>query len=168
METFEVGDIVKLTGNGWGFGRFSRFKRGELVQVQNTLGPAGWAIFGGFFGVDPDPNGTYGGEVYARKTNLTYPANDKGANQNFDAQVSDVLDDVESLLTRKNKAYGNSALEPVRVFSTADPVEQLRVRIDDKLSRLKSSLNNDNEDTVLDLMGYLVLLRIATRKQDTE
>lgn len=84
----------------------------------------------------------------------------------FDVQVSDVLDEVESLLTRKNAAYGNSALEPVRVFSTADPVEQLRVRIDDKLSRLRSSLNDDNEDTVLDLMGYLVLLRIATRKQD--
>lgn len=85
----------------------------------------------------------------------------------FELEVSEVLDEVEALLNRKNKAYGDSALNPVRVFSTADPVEQIKVRIDDKLSRLKSS-TDDNEDTVLDLMGYLVILRIATRKQDSE
>lgn len=86
----------------------------------------------------------------------------------FEFDVTQVVEEVRATLLAKNKAYGNSALEPVRVFSTADPVEQLKVRLDDKLSRLKSSLNDDNEDTVLDLMGYLVLLRIATRKQDSE
>lgn len=85
----------------------------------------------------------------------------------FKADVTRELLQVHNMLVSKNEAYGNSALEPVRVFSTSDPVEQLRVRIDDKLSRLKSSAA-DNEDTVLDLMGYLVLLRIATRKQDSE
>lgn len=88
------------------------------------------------------------------------------ASEDFGISVQQVVNEVRDTLIAKNKAYGNSALEPVRVFSTADPVEQIRVRIDDKLSRLKSSLNDDNEDTVLDLMGYLVLLRIATRKQD--
>lgn len=39
------------------------------------------------------------------------------------------------MLLAKNAAYGNSALEPVRIFSKADPTEQIRVRIDDKLSR---------------------------------
>lgn len=86
----------------------------------------------------------------------------------FENDVSEILGTVQTTLFRKNRAYGDSALNPVRVFSTADPVEQLRVRIDDKLSRLKSQANGDNEDTVLDLMGYLVLLRIATRKQETE
>lgn len=92
------------------------------------------------------------------------PASDTS---DFGVSVQQVVNEVRDTLIAKNKAYGNSALEPVRVFSTADPVEQLRVRIDDKLSRLKSSAV-DNEDTVLDLMGYLVLLRIATRKQDSE
>jgi len=32
--------------------------------------------------------------------------------------------------------YGNLALAPLRIFSRADPVEQLNVRIDDKLSRI--------------------------------
>lgn len=101
-----------------------------------------------------------------KKANNTEPLTDATeAESDFSIEVSEVLDEVEALLNRKNKAYGNSALEPVRVFSTADPVEQIKVRIDDKLSRLKSS-TDDNEDTVLDLMGYLVLLRIATRKND--
>lgn len=86
--------------------------------------------------------------------------------EDFEFDVTQVVEEVRSTLLAKNKAYGNSALNPVRVFSTADPVEQLRVRIDDKLSRLKSQSSSDNEDTILDLMGYLVLLRIATRKQD--
>lgn len=69
------------------------------------------------------------------------------------------------MLIAKNQAYGNSALEPVRVFSQASPVEQILVRIDDKLSRLargaSASEGADKEDVVLDLIGYLILLRLA-------
>jgi hypothetical protein len=66
------------------------------------------------------------------------------------------------MLVAKNAAYGNSALAPVRVFSRATPIEQLLVRIDDKLSRLARGASA-GEDVELDLMGYLVLLRIARR-----
>jgi hypothetical protein len=38
------------------------------------------------------------------------------------------------MLLSKNASYGNSALEPVRIFSKADPVEQLKVRLDDKVA----------------------------------
>jgi len=79
---------------------------------------------------------------------------------------ADVLDDelqeIREFLISKNQAYGNSAVEPVRVFSKADAVEQIRVRIDDKISRLMRG-RADGEDTELDLLGYLVLLRVATR-----
>jgi hypothetical protein len=70
---------------------------------------------------------------------------------------------VAELLVAKNRAYGDSALDPLRVFSRADPVEQLRVRIDDKLSRIARG-DSAGEDTVLDLLGYLVLLRVAQGK----
>lgn len=72
-------------------------------------------------------------------------------------------------LMRKNAAYGDSALNPVRVFSRADVVEQIKVRIDDKLSRLSRghSLPDESlDDTVTDLMGYLVLLKIATARSN--
>ena len=70
-------------------------------------------------------------------------------------------------LIEKNQDYGNSVLEPERVFSNADPEEQIKVRLDDKLSRLKSGPKNfDDEDTTLDLLGYLVFLRISRRDDD--
>ena len=64
---------------------------------------------------------------------------------------------LEDTLVAKNRAYGDSARRPVRVFSSASPVEQIRVRLDDKLSRIERG-DDAGEDTVLDLMGYLVLL----------
>lgn len=71
---------------------------------------------------------------------------------------------VGGFLARKNKAYGNSALSPMRIFSNASLEEQLRVRIDDKLSRLKGG-HTAGEDVILDLTGYLVLL-LASRAQE--
>lgn len=77
----------------------------------------------------------------------------------------DILDEclgIAEMLIEKNRAYGNSALQPVRVFSKASSEEQLLVRIDDKLSRLARG-SAAGEDVVADLIGYLVLLRIARR-----
>lgn len=72
-----------------------------------------------------------------------------------------VCDEVRDLLVEKNKRYGNSATDPIRIFSRSSSEEQLRVRIDDKLSRLSRGTALDDEDTVLDLIGYLILLRVS-------
>ena len=72
--------------------------------------------------------------------------------------------DLCAMLLKKNAAYGNSALDPLRLFSKASPQEQLRVRIDDKLSRLRSA-QVDTEDMVSDLLGYLILLRVSGKLQ---
>lgn len=71
-------------------------------------------------------------------------------------------DTIKALLIKKNEAYGDSAMRPVRIFSKASPVEQILVRIDDKLSRLARG-SAAGEDVIQDLIGYLVLLRIAQR-----
>lgn len=68
---------------------------------------------------------------------------------------------IQDMLLEKNRKYGNSALDPVRVFSKANKAEQIRVRIDDKLSRMKNLQDDDNEDVINDLIGYLILLKIA-------
>ncbi len=81
----------------------------------------------------------------------------------FSLDVDQVLRSLAQMLVSKNKKYGNSALKPSRIFSDADAVEQIKVRIDDKLSRMMTG-TKDNEDTVMDLMGYLVLLRIAEKE----
>lgn len=83
----------------------------------------------------------------------------------FSDQVNKVLDEIKDLLIAKNQKYGNSALEPLGVFSKLSAQEGLLVRIDDKLKRIKNgSLEKDDEDVVNDLIGYLVLLKILTRK----
>ena len=71
--------------------------------------------------------------------------------------------ELRDFLHEKNRKYGNSALDPVRILSKASPVEQILVRIDDKLSRLRSGQTDDTEDVEWDLLGYLLLLRVARK-----
>lgn len=82
-----------------------------------------------------------------------------------------VCQEIAELLVSKQKSYGNSALDPIRIFSKADAVEQIKVRIDDKLSRLARGHAMPDEslrDTRRDLLGYLVLLEIAERRASSE
>lgn len=84
-------------------------------------------------------------------------------------KIEATCDSIKKLLLDKNAKYGNSALNPVRVFSKADNVEQLLVRIDDKLSRIArgAGMKATDEDTLNDLIGYLILLKIA-KNNDAE
>ena len=82
-------------------------------------------------------------------------------NNFFAVKVCVVLDEIRDLLIAKNRKYGNSALEPLGVFSQLSAKDGLLVRIDDKLKRIKNgSLERDDEDVINDLIGYLVLLKI--------
>lgn len=84
------------------------------------------------------------------------------------AQIALVCDDIKDLLLEKNRKYGDSALNPNRIFSKADAVEQILVRIDDKLNRIQkgAGLLANDEDVVSDLIGYLVLLKIALKRSN--
>jgi phytoene dehydrogenase-like protein len=69
------------------------------------------------------------------------------------------LDEIKALLIEKNLKYGDSVANPKRIFSRASAMEQVLVRIDDKLSRI-STMGPEaalDEDTVRDLIGYLAL-----------
>lgn len=84
--------------------------------------------------------------------------------------IKEECDGVKDLLIEKNKKYGNSAIEPKRIFSSSNSIEQIKVRIDDKLSRIQNATNsesevNEDEDVELDLIGYLILLRVAKKIQ---
>ena len=79
--------------------------------------------------------------------------------------IARVCDKVKQLLLQKNMQYGDSALNPIRVLSKAGPIEQILVRIDDKLNRIKQgNILGDDEDVVMDLIGYFVLLKIALER----
>ena len=81
----------------------------------------------------------------------------------FKEDLTSALFEIEKLLLEKNKSYGDSALDPIRIFSKSDTIEQLNVRIDDKLSRLKRG-NDAGEDVILDLLGYLLIYRIQQKR----
>lgn len=116
------------------------------------------------------------GEEFPRPAELTSPyvvqcsrccgdaqrVSGAGGDTDTQEKIRVACDSIRDMLLAKNKAYGDSAINPLRVFSSADPAEQLRVRIDDKLSRLARGQQKEQvpEDTVRDLIGYLVFLLV--------
>jgi len=80
----------------------------------------------------------------------------------FADKLDKVSSEVVALLKSKNKAYGNTALDPVQIFSRLDATEAICARIDDKIMRIKNKgINDQTEDTVDDLIGYLLLLKMS-------
>jgi hypothetical protein len=83
----------------------------------------------------------------------------------FDTETQALIvqqcDEICAMLLEKNRKYGDSAICPMRLFSKSSPVEQINVRLDDKLSRIKTAAADDQEDAELDLIGYLILKRVA-------
>jgi hypothetical protein len=65
-------------------------------------------------------------------------------------------------LIEKNDLYGDSLHRP-GIFGL-DPEVGLMARIQDKLARIQAvGLTEDTEDTIFDLIGYLIHLRIARK-----
>jgi len=82
--------------------------------------------------------------------------------------IKEVGRDIVMLLIEKNKAYGDTANHPPQIFSKLSAKEGILARIDDKLSRIKNKGINDNtEDSVKDLIGYLILLKVQLKKENT-
>jgi hypothetical protein len=80
----------------------------------------------------------------------------------FDEKLDIITQSVTDLLKSKNKSYGDSALNPAGIFSKLDATEALCARIDDKIMRIKNKgINDETEDTVNDLIGYLLLLKMS-------
>ena len=78
--------------------------------------------------------------------------------------IARVCKEVTDLLISKNRSYGDSALHPSRIFSKTNNVEQLLVRIDDKLSRIQNGHDWPGDNEIDDLLGYLILLKIAKER----
>jgi hypothetical protein len=87
----------------------------------------------------------------------------------FDNMLVKILEEIGNLLIQKNIKYGDSALNPVRIFSKAEPQEQIKVRIDDKISRLvRGDALHEDEDVVMDLIGYFIILQMCNKYGNEE
>tara|TARA_R110002020_G_scaffold182743_11_gene378498 strand:- start:2992 stop:3390 length:399 start_codon:yes stop_codon:yes gene_type:complete len=80
--------------------------------------------------------------------------------------IMKVTDEMRDLLIEKNRAYGDSATNPTNVFSEGSAIDSICARIDDKLMRIQNKgINDKTEDTISDLIGYLILLKVALHKE---
>ena len=83
--------------------------------------------------------------------------------------IKEVGREIVMLLIEKNKAYWDTANHPPQIFSKLSAREGILARIDDKLSRIKNKgLNDLTEDSVADLIGYLILYKVQVRKEENK
>jgi len=92
----------------------------------------------------------------ANQRKETIPENIQGSQ----GRIRQVAESIRDLVLEKNKRYGDSALTPVNVFSKLDAGSSIKVRLDDKLSRIINSEELRRND-VADVMGYLILLCVS-------
>jgi DNA polymerase II large subunit len=88
------------------------------------------------------------------KSTNTYKVNIENNN------ITKVLNAMNILLQYKNQKYGNSALQPINVFSKESSEGSILIRLDDKLSRIKNS-DTLRKNDISDIMGYLTLLCVS-------
>jgi len=82
--------------------------------------------------------------------------------------IADVCNNIKDMLIEKNKSYGDSALDPIRIFSKANSDEQIKIRIDDKLSRISRGSEFYGDNDLDDLIGYLILLKVSKVYNNTK
>lgn len=79
-------------------------------------------------------------------------------------EISVTCDNIKRLLLEKNVAYGNSALSPISIFAKDGAASGIAHRIDDKLNRIKNNQSYPGDNDLDDLIGYLILYKIALDK----
>lgn len=72
-------------------------------------------------------------------------------------KIVEICDAIKDLLLYKNKKYGDSALHPNNIFYKGDSTNSIKIRLDDKVGRIKNCEETRVND-VSDLIGYSVLL----------
>lgn len=88
----------------------------------------------------------------------------------IDELINDACDEIKRLLLAKNHKYSNSLhRQPSEnPLFEIDSITGIKARINDKMNRIKQTgLNDDTEDTLDDLIGYLIHLKIAYQIKST-
>lgn len=84
-------------------------------------------------------------------------------------KIKMVCDNMKDLLLYKNEKYGDSALHPNNIFYKGDSTNSIKIRLDDKVGRIKNSQETRVND-VADVIGYCILLLVSmdVKKEDFE
>lgn len=86
-------------------------------------------------------------------------------------KIHEITDAMKDLLLYKNQKYGDSAINPKKIFYKGDSTNSILIRLDDKLGRVISNPDDKPRvNDVCDIIGYCVLLLISmgVSKEDIE
>ncbi|USH44470.1 hypothetical protein SEA_CASSITA_15 [Microbacterium phage Cassita] len=161
MTAFKVGDRVRLTGKSWSEPEWD-LPDGAVVTVERIDGQGNiWAD--GEAGTVGNRNGLYSASNPEGSGDFSCElvSGNSEESSSFEQSVHYHTNKIADLLIAKNLSYGDSALNPVRIFSKANRMEQLFIRLDDKLSRVQRGHEYPGDDTIRDIIGYCTLILIA-------
>lgn len=72
-------------------------------------------------------------------------------------KISEICDSIKDLLLYKNEKYGDSALNPNNIFYKGNSTNSIKIRLDDKIGRIKNC-DETRVNDVADVTGYCILL----------
>ena len=77
-------------------------------------------------------------------------------------KITELTDAMRDLLLYKNEKYGDSALNPKKIFYKGDVRNAILIRLDDKLGRVAANTDGTPRiNDVADIIGYCTLLLIS-------
>ena len=174
MTDFKVGDKVRTVGSAWppkwlgAEGEIAGHFENGTPKFRAHGSEYAWGIVGNWgaelvqaANVAQEEANEASDAINPPRSSPTYQI---VAESDFEDEVWQVLIPLGKLIISKNKQYGDAALNPRNVFSKLAPGEGIKLRMDDKLSRIERGDGTGDEDAHGDLMGYLTLLKIAERR----
>ena len=76
-------------------------------------------------------------------------------------KIKDILSGMTDLLLYKNRKYGDSAINPKKIFYKGDSTNSILIRLDDKIGRVMSNTEEKPRvNDVADIIGYCTLLLV--------
>ena len=77
-------------------------------------------------------------------------------------KIAELTEAIRDLLLYKNRRYGDSALNPKKIFYKGDVRNAILIRLDDKLGRIMANADaTPRINDVADIIGYCTLLLIS-------
>ena len=81
---------------------------------------------------------------------------------NTQQKITELTEAIRDLLLYKNEKYGDSAINPKKIFYKGDARNAILIRLDDKLSRITANTDDSPRvNDVADIIGYCTLLLIS-------
>lgn len=150
---YQVGDRVTIANIP--LTHDERIKQSWEPEMDNYIGENGVIVY-------PESNCNYAdvgfkdGKIYSihRLHLLKCVEPKKGTTKD---QIMTICNSLSTFLQEKNKRYGDSALNPLNIFSKESAGNSILVRLDDKLTQIMNSTELRKKD-ISNILGDLVLL----------